>query len=1068
MAAVSVVGCGLAWPAAAQLQPSPPVLSAPVAPHSVTIDLQSLTAAPEPKTVTVPEGELEPSVVPGRPQPLPDPVIQSGGEVQRDAIGLISAPVVNVAGITANANPPDTVGDVGRNHYVQMVNATQFQIFDKQGNALTGALNFGALWNAVGGNCTGNLGDPIVVYDHLADRWLLSQFANPNHMCIAISQTPDPTAGTWFLYEFDTGSFPDYQKFGVWPDGYYMSTFEGALGVYVFDRANMLLGNAVQFFKTTLANPVGPNRNTRILPADLDGPPPPDGTPNFFVRTVDNLQDNANPNDRIEIYEARVDWLNLTFTFTLVDDLRAAQGLAPFNTMACNRNGGGIRDCIPQPTAAANTIDALSNRPMMQLKFRTVGSDQRMVFNQTIDVSGSIPNSLNITPADEVAGVRWYELRKPAANWTIRQQGTYAPQPNNATAENQLLHRWMGSAAMDKHGNIALGYSITNADTANPIFAGIRYTGRRFDDPLGLMPQGEQVILNGANAQIQGLGARWGDYSAMSVDPVDDCTFWFTNHVAGIGGAGARPTRIASFRFDTCGTDLAIQKTANPGPVVAGDQLVYTVTVHNNGPDKATGVTVVDTLPAGVTYLADTDACVAAPPTLTCSLPDLAAGASASFEIRVRVSAGLTATAGPTTITNTATVSADQQDLDESNNTASVTTLIEELADLRITKLCKPDSGPAPAGSTGTCTIVVDNLGPSDARGVIVTDTHVGSGSFSLVAATFVSTSPAASGNCVIAGGVVTCDLGRENAGGRTTITVDVTSNGSVDVNDFATVASATPDPNLADNGAAGSVSFHGSADLSLTKSDNPDPVTAGQTLTYSLTVHNHGPSPVPNVVVRDVLPKEVALVSATPTQGACAGTTVPGDPAQPLTCTLNTIANGASATITVVVAVKPDTAHGAILINNASVASDYVDPNNANNVSTASTTVQTRADLAIVKTSDADTYKPSSTVTYRIDVTNNGPSVARAVVVVDNLPEVRQALYQSDTGGCVRESATDPTMLRCELGDLGVAEHRTFHISLLVRGNRGVVSNTATVGSDTTDPVGANNSSTKDVIVGK
>ena len=248
------------------------------------------------------------------------------------------------------------------------------------------------------------------------------------------------------------------------------------------------------------------------------------------------------------MYEALPDWVRLTFSFTLVDTLTPA----PFQTMLCNRNGGGMRDCIPQPTVAINTVDALSNRPMMQLKYRNFGLFEAMVFNQTIDVSGSIPFVLGFTPADEVAGVRWYELRPEAGNWTLYQQGTFAPQPLDATAENQLLHRWMGSAAMDKAGNIALGYSITNSDPTNPVFPGIRYTGRRFDDPLDLLPQGEQVILDGPNAQTQGLGARWGDYSALSVDPVDDCTFWYTTHVAGMGGMGARPTQVASFRFDTC------------------------------------------------------------------------------------------------------------------------------------------------------------------------------------------------------------------------------------------------------------------------------------------------------------------------------------------------------------------------------------------------------------------------------------------------------------------------------------------------------------------------------------
>ena len=549
------VGLGLSY---AQVAPSPPYTSPPVTPLQVTVPPPrpaAKPASPDPLApmVTIPEGEPLPTELPPPRQPVPDPVIQTDGPaVSGKAIGLISAPLVNVAGITSAANPPDTVADVGRDHVVQMVNATFFQIFDKQGTALTDPTNFGALW-PVGQICRSNAGDPIVVYDHLADRWLLSQFAFPGHMCVAISQTPDPTTGTWFLYTFNTLRFPDYPKFGVWPNGYYMSSYEFPnLGIYVFDRTNMLLGFAAGFFKTTIPSLGAPGvRDTRILPADLDGPPPPGGRPpSFFVRTVDDQQDPANPTDRIEIYEAFPDFVSLKFSFNLVDTLIPA----PFQTMLCNRNGGGIRDCIPQPTVTINTVDALSNRPMMQLRYRNFGGFEAMVVSQTIDVSGSIPFVLGFTPAGEVAGMRWYELRKTDGPWAIYQQGTFAPQPLGATAENQLLQRWMGSAAMDKDGNIALAYSVTNGDPEQPVFPGIRYTGRRFDDPLDLLPQGEQVIVDGPNAQTQGLGARWGDYSALSVDPVDDCTFWYTTHLAGVGGTGPRTTRIASFRFDTCVT----------------------------------------------------------------------------------------------------------------------------------------------------------------------------------------------------------------------------------------------------------------------------------------------------------------------------------------------------------------------------------------------------------------------------------------------------------------------------------------------------------------------------------
>jgi hypothetical protein len=553
---------------------APAIVPPPVAPRRVTVPPDELQPSPQiGPPVTVPEGEPLPQLPPPPRAPVVDPSIQLDregslrtrpGAAPRGGVAEpFPSPVINVVGITANANPPDTVGDVGRNHYVQMVNATQFQIFNKTGVPVFGPATFGNLW-PVGDPCRRNDGDPIVVYDHLADRWLLSQFRNgapPGAndgvflMCIAISQTPNPTAGTWFLYNFNTGVLPDYPKFGVWPDGYYMSTHESPnLGVYVFDRGNMLLGNPATFMKRTIAALGAPGvRNTRILPADLDGPAPAEGTPNFFVRTVDGQQDPGNPNDRIEIYSAAADFATSTFTFTLVTTLFPVA----FQTMLCDRNGGGadepVRDCIPQPDTGA-TVDALSNRPMMQLKYRRFGAHQAMVFNQTIDAAGSMP----IPVVNEVAGIRWYELRNFGQGWTIFQQSTYAPQPAGVNSENQLLHRWMGSMAMDRDGNIALAYSITNDDDNNEVFPGIRYAGRRFNDSLGILPQREHTIFNGTNSQTGDFGQRWGDYSALSVDPRDDCTFWFTTHVAGAGGTGPRPTRIASFRFDNCPTATAM------------------------------------------------------------------------------------------------------------------------------------------------------------------------------------------------------------------------------------------------------------------------------------------------------------------------------------------------------------------------------------------------------------------------------------------------------------------------------------------------------------------------------
>ncbi len=458
---------------------------------------------------------------------------------------LLAVTIENFPGMNSASSPPDTVGDVGPKHYIQMVNATQYQIFNKTGTSLAGPLTLGNLW-PVGNVCRSNTGDPIVVYDHLADRWLLTQFAFPSHMCMAVSQSANPVAGTWFTYTFDVGSqLPDYPKIGVWPDGYYMSSFEDPnLGVYAFNRTAMLAGGAASFVKTTIpALGTSTVRSTRILPADLDGAAPPVGTPNYFVRTVDSQQDPANPVDRIEVFAATPNFVAGTLAFPKIATLAPN----PFEVMTCNRNGQGVRDCIPQP-GTVDTVDALSNRPMMQVRFRNFGSHQSMVFNQTIDVE---PLIVGFNAVREVAGLRWYELRKqPVGNWTIFQQGNYLPQNRAITAENQLLHRWMGSSAMDGAGNIATAYSITNSNPAAPVFAGSRYTSRLSTAPLGTLGS-ESVIRAGLNAQGDADAfvepQRWGDYSTLSVDPLDDSTFWFTTHYAGVGGVGARPTSISSF-----------------------------------------------------------------------------------------------------------------------------------------------------------------------------------------------------------------------------------------------------------------------------------------------------------------------------------------------------------------------------------------------------------------------------------------------------------------------------------------------------------------------------------------
>ncbi len=1045
----------------------------PVKPFSVKMDPKKLRELSRQLTpgAAPPEGEPGPiGPIPPR-RPIYDPTVQgaargpSGDSAAAafdagEAFDQLSAPIVNVAGMTFGDGPPDTIGDVGPNHYVQMINATTFQVFDKDGNPdPLGVVNLRALWQAAGQagtECDSQRGDPTVVYDHLADRWLLSQFALAvdTGMCIAISQTPDPTAGSWNLYYFDLGADPDYPKFGVWPDGYYMSSYEGSsLGVFAFDRTAMLNGQATAWFKLTIGSLGAPGvRNTRILPSDLDGPPPPAGTPNYFVRTIDDQQDPGNPVDRIQVWSFTADWSNGIAIFALVDSLSPA----PFQTMLCDRTGGGFRDCVPQPDSTQN-VDALSNRPMMQLKYRNFGGHASMVFNQTIDVSGSMSAITGITPANEVAGIRWYELRNNGGtgNWSINDQGTFAPQPIIVDDEAELLHRWMGSAAMDKDGNIAIGYSISNDDDDNgeEVYPGIRYAGRLAGDLAGQLAQGEQVILNGAFSVSAAGRDRWGDYSAMSVDPVDDCTFWFTTHA--VDSLNNRPTRIASFKFLSCDeTDLAISKTASPDPAIAGNQLIYKVTVDNLGPNLATDVIVTDTLPAGVAYVVDTDSCVEAPAgTLTCDIGNIPAGGSSSFEIKVLVDADLVANAGgPTTITNVASVTSDQADTDETNNSVTLNTIVDDTADLKVTKLCKPD-GPLYAGDTGICEIFVDNLGPSYARDVLLVDEHVANGEF-----TISSPTP----GCVVVDDVVTCDLGTLSSqapDNRAKVVVELSALEQVDINNTAQASSSTFDPDLGNNTAEDGFSVTPVADLEIGKSDSPDPVVAGELLTYDLTVLNNGPSTAVNVVIEDIVPAGVSIESVSTTSGGTCNAGVPGDSTQPTTCTFDSLSSGSMGDMQISARVLPDTL--GILHNDAEVSSDTFDDNNANNLASTDTQVESVADLEVVKTDSPDPVAAGAPLAYTIDVVNNGPSTALAVMLTDTLPAevIFDNASASNGGPC---NFVVPDVVDCDLGTMDPGEMVTVFINVTVDPSvppGTVITNFVNVTSATTDPDGASDS---------
>ena len=751
----------------------------------------------------------------------------------------------NFPGINGG-NPPDTNGAVGPNHYIQTSNSGRaYQIWDKQGTSLAGPTNFNQIWIDAGApandDCRiGQRGDPYVVYDHLADRWVLSQFANDRAFgpgdvlriqCIAVSQGPDPVNDGWYAYTFNLGFSNDYPKLAVWPDGYYYVSqrgyFGNAIDAVVFDRATMLNGGPATF-QTQVADP---GLTIIQLPSELQGPPPPAGSPNYYVRPVDGALFGGN--DRIEIREFHVDWgVPANTTFGNLTTLTPSD----FSSDIC-AGANLFNYCIDQP-GVVDKLEALSVWPMVPANYRNFGTHESIVFNHTVDVDGN-----------GLAGVRWYELRREGGVWSIYQEGTYSPPDGTNT------HRWMGSISQDKVGNMALGYSVSNDGVNTSVFPGIRYTGRLATDPLGLMPAGEFVMAAGAvSSNVADDTVRWGDYSTMRVDPVDGCTFWFTTHYNPAAGSNSR---IGAFRFPSCNpVDLVIFKSDTPDPVVAGDQLEYTITVRNDGPDQATNVVVTDDLPTGVDFLASSIPCTGVS-SLTCEIGTLDSGDVTSFTIQVEVPADFLSSQGVTTdnITNTASVDSDQLDSDESNNTVSESTNVIESSDLRLTKTCKPD-GPAQAGEEAFCQITVENLGLSDAQDVVVTDNIVSSAPFTV---TSVSVSP--SGSCLPGTPIgpttdttLTCDLGIEPASGITTITVNIVSDTAADVNDTATVTSSTPDPDSSNNQDFGQINYVAGADLEITKTGPADAV-AGTSFDYTLTVTNNGPSEATNVVVSDLLP---------------------------------------------------------------------------------------------------------------------------------------------------------------------------------------------------------------------
>jgi len=428
-----------------------------------------------------------------------------------DAIESIGA---GLPSFHVSSFPADTTGAAGTTQYVQWVN-TSFAVFDKATKkAVLGPTDGSVLWKGFGGNCEHfNDGDPIVLFDRIDNRWILSQFAidgTPFSQCVAVSTSADAT-GTYHRYEFQYKDFNDYGKLGIWPDAYYATynmfgaddAFLGAKAC-AFERAKMLAGQPARMVCFDVASQGG------LLPSDLEGmTPPPAGAPNYVMNFGRN---------HLNLWKFKVDWGNPPAS-TLTGPTKIKT--APFTEACATAPTPGT--CIPQPKTKKK-LDSLADRLMYRLGYRNFGDHQALTVNHTVTVGSA-------------AGIRWYEIRDPNGTPTIQQQGTYAPTTTS---------RWMGSIASDKVGNFAIGYTVSDASVS----PSIRVAGRSKSDPPNQL-SAEITVADATGKGSQKKFTRWGDYSTLTLDPSDDCSFWYTAQYQK-DSTHDWHTKILHFKFNSC------------------------------------------------------------------------------------------------------------------------------------------------------------------------------------------------------------------------------------------------------------------------------------------------------------------------------------------------------------------------------------------------------------------------------------------------------------------------------------------------------------------------------------
>lgn len=460
----------------------------------------------------------------------PDPLRQLNNSHSANGGGTIIEPLVNIQGIGDFGSPHDPTGDVGLNYYIQAINVTDVGVYDKDGN-LVQEFAMSDLWAPLGAS---SAGDPIVLFDEANERWFITEFTDPANLLVAVSVTSDPL-GSYYAYSFSTPNFPDYPKYAVWPDALVVTTNEeggGTLHQYFIDKAGLLAGNTNVTIQR-VAIPGSTNTEAGFYvstPIDIDGDVLPTDTRPMVTKLNDSSW-GAVPQDAIDLVRFNIDWANPNNTTTETISIPVTN----YDSYPCSAGGFGFA-CVPQ--LDGNGLDAIPEVIMNVPKYRNFGSHESIVLSFVTDV----------TNGNNLSGIRWVELRKtPGNEWGLYQEGTYSPDG---------LDRYMSSIAIDKNGNIGLGYNVSSENE----YVGVRYTGRFASDPLGEMTVAEYNVVNGSNGINS--GGRFGDYSQMSVDPVNGTTFWFTTEYA--GGNSGSITRIVAFELGRDTNDLAVTSIIQP------------------------------------------------------------------------------------------------------------------------------------------------------------------------------------------------------------------------------------------------------------------------------------------------------------------------------------------------------------------------------------------------------------------------------------------------------------------------------------------------------------------------